>query len=309
VLHPLRALRRAGRLVAKPRAGNEPRVARLPWGLDLTVHESDAIGYSILVGRVFDPCLTEAIHRLIDPGDVVIDVGANVGYVTSIAAVRAGRSGRVVAVEPHPAVFELLSANVESWSARPAIAPVELHRLALSDRAGQGTIVAGPLFDRNMGLAALSEDGTATEAGQQSHQVEVRRLDELAGQTSVGLLKVDVEGHEAEVLGGATSLLERRLVRDIIFEDHELYPSEATSIVEQSGYHLVSLSNDLGGLLLTAPGERGAAPAWPGPSYLATIEPARSIVRLAARGWRIGGIGVSRPRFRAASVRDAGAGA
>ncbi len=103
-----------------------------------SVHESDAIGYSILVGRVFDPCVTETIHRLIEPGDVIIDVGANVGYLTSLAAVRAGRAGRVIAVEPHPTVFELLRANVESWRGKPGLAPVELHQLALSDHAGRG---------------------------------------------------------------------------------------------------------------------------------------------------------------------------
>lgn len=287
VLHPLRMLRRAGRLVSGPRTGGEPKLTRLPWGLELRVLESDAIGYSILVGRVFDPCVTETLHRLIDPGDVVVDVGANVGYLTSLAAVRAGSSGRVVAVEPHPAVFELLRANVESWSGD--IAPVELRQLALSSHSGAGTIVAGPLFEHNMGLAKVG-DGDAD--GQLSHEVELRRLDELLDRTPVGVLKVDVEGHETEVLEGASALLETRSVRDIVFEDHEDYPSESTTILEQAGYRLVSLSNDLAGLRLTAPGERGEAPAWPGPSYLATSDPDRSLARLQARGWQVRGIGI-----------------
>jgi FkbM family methyltransferase len=289
VLHPLRALRRAGRAMAGPRADGRLRVARLPWGVELTVHESDAIGYSILVGRVFDPCVTEAIYRLIDPGDVVADIGANVGYVTSLAVVRAGRSGRVIAAEPHPQVFELLQSNAASWSSNPALAEPELHRLALSDHAGTGAIVAGPHFESNMGLARLAE----SEAGDQhSHEVELRRLDELLGRTPVGLLKIDVEGHETEVLAGASGLLEGKMVRDIIFEDHAPYPSEATALVEQAGYQVVSLSNDLRGLVVKPPAERGDAPAWPGPSYLATIDPERSIPRLRTKGWQVGGIGI-----------------
>jgi FkbM family methyltransferase len=266
-------------------------VAGLPWGVDLTVHESDAIGYSILVGRVFDPCVTEAIHRLIDPGDLVVDVGANVGYFTSLAVARAGHSGRVVAVEPQPSVFELLQANVESWSGMPALASVELHQVALSDRDGAGMIVSGPLFEHNMGLSHLAGEG---EAG--SHEVELRRLDELIDGAAVGLLKIDVEGHETEVLRGASALLEDRLVREIIFEDHDEYPSEATAIVERAGYRVVSLANDLGGLRLKAPRDRGAVRAWPGPSYLATIDPERSLPRLRARGWKVRGIGVGRNR-------------
>jgi FkbM family methyltransferase len=291
VLHPLRALRRAGRLVSGPRVGEGPKVARLPWGLELEVLESDAIGYSILVGRVFDPCVTETLHRLIDPGELVVDVGANVGYLTSLATVRAGRSGRVVAFEPHPAVFELLSRNVASWAGE--VAPTELHQMALSDRSGKGTIVAGPLFEHNMGLAKITE-GDAD--GQLAHEVELARLDEVLDRMQIGVLKVDVEGHETEVLKGASGLLEDGLVRDIIFEDHGDYPSEATTIVERAGYHLVSLTNDLGGLRLKAPRERGPAPAWPGPSYLATRDPERSIPRLQARGWRVAGIGIGRRR-------------
>jgi FkbM family methyltransferase len=288
VLHPLRALRRAGRLVSKPPVGAPPRVARLPWGLELKVLQSDAIGYSILVGRVFDPAVTETLHRLIDPGDTVVDVGANVGYLTSLAAVRAGPGGRVIAVEPHPAVFELLQSNVSSWDGE--LAPIELQQLALSDRSATGTIVAGPLFEHNMGLAKIGE-GRAAD-GEHSHDVRLERLDELLEQTTIGLLKVDVEGHETEVLRGATGLLERGLVRDIVFEDHHDYPSEATALVEQAGYHLVSLANDLGGLRLREPRQRGPAPAWPGPSYLATREPERSAGRLRARGWQVRGIGI-----------------
>ncbi len=297
----MRALRRAGRLVTKPPTGAEPKVARLPWGVELTVYEADAIGYSILVGRVFDPCVTEAIHRLIDPGETVVDVGANVGYVTSLAAARAGRSGRVIGIEPHPAVFALLEANVESWSANPALARVKLHQLALSSQPGRGAIVDGPLFGHYMGMAALATDDSHATS-EQAHEVELRRLDDLVGQEPIGLLKVDVEGHESEVLNGATALLDQGLVRDIIFEDHDLYPSKATSIVERAGYHLVSLSNDLGGLRLQSPDQRGQVPVWPGPSYLATLDPARSMARLRTRGWKVNGIGISIPRLTRTGV-------
>jgi FkbM family methyltransferase len=239
--------------------------------------------------------VTETIHRLVDPGDLVVDIGANIGYFTSLAAVRAGRRGSVVAVEPHPKVFELLRANVKTWQRNPELARVDLHRLALSNHTGVGKIVVGPLFELNMGLARLAEE---TALGQRSYDVLVRRLDELVGQAPIGLLKVDVEGHEAEVFRGARTLLQHGLVRDIIFEDHEPYPSEATSVVEGAGYYLVALDNDLRGVRLQAPRERGPAPGWPGPSYLATTDPSRSVTRLSTRGWQVSGIGMSFPRIR-----------
>ena len=81
----------------------------------------------------------------------------------------------------------------------------------------------------------------------------------------------------------------------MVFEDHDPYPSEATAIVEQAGYSLFSLDNDLFGLRLSAPEDRGETAGWPGPSYLATRDPRRALARLRARGWQIRGIGVQLP--------------
>jgi FkbM family methyltransferase len=294
VLHPGRAVRRLTHRFADMEGRTE--VAQLPWGLPLEVRMSDSIGYSIVVGRVFDPCVTETLHRLIDPGDPVADVGANVGYLTSLAAVRAGADGRVLAFEPHPRVYEMLERNAGRWRATGAAENVELRREALSDRQGEGTLVAGPSFEGNMGLAALaSGDGPA--AGSQSIAVPLARLDDVVGSGRLGLLKVDVEGHEASVLRGAERLLGDGGIRDIVFEDHDPYPSEATAIVEAAGYELISLANDLWGLRLVAPSERGEVSAWPGPSYLATLEPERARERLRPRGWQVSGIG-PRPWLR-----------
>ena len=292
VFHPRRAMRRAMHRVTGPRDGR--RVAELPWGLPLEVYLSDSLGFSIVAGGVFDPCVTETLHRLIDPGELVIDVGANVGYMTSLAASRAGAPGEVLAFEPHPRIFELLDENVARWRGRDGIASVELHRLALSDRAGEGTLVAGPAFEAHMGMAALGRGDEADGIG-----VDLARLDDvLAGERPIGLVKIDVEGHEAEVLRGAGRLLTEGTIRDIVFEDHDPYPSDATAIVEAAGYHLISLENDLLGLRMRAPQDRGEVAVWPGPSYLATREPDRAKDRLGPRGWRVAGIGPPLPRRR-----------
>jgi FkbM family methyltransferase len=297
VFHPRRAVRRLMYRFTDKEGRTE--VTELPWGLPLEVQMSDAVGFSIAAGGVFDPCVTETLYRLIEPGDQVADVGANVGYLTSLAAVRAGRDGQVLAFEPHPTVYEILERNVARWRERGAAANVELRRAALSDRKGEGELVAGPHFESNMGLAALaSEDDPA--AGSRSISVSLARLDESVGSERLGLLKIDVEGHEASVLRGAERLLGDGAVRDVVFEDHDPYPSEATAIAEDAGYELISLANDLGGLRLVAPEDRGDVRAWPGPSYLATLEPARARARLEQRGWQVSGIGPSlwpgRPR-------------
>jgi FkbM family methyltransferase len=299
VLHPLRLLRRA--LHAVRPAGSDAgaaatALADLPWGLELEVHRGDAIGYTILTSRVFDPCVTETLHRLIDPGDSVVDVGANVGYLTSLAAARAGASGSVLAFEPHPRVFELLARNSARWRGRPDTAPVEIHQAAISDAQGRAELASGPLFDQNMGLASLHTGGAAGDVD--LFEVAVQRLDDLVGERPVGLLKIDVEGHEPAVLRGARDLLAAGRVRDVVFEDHEVYPDACTELLQACGYELFSLENDLFGLRLVAPADRGSTRAWPGPSYLATLDAPRALARLSPRGWRVAGIGLRPVRRR-----------
>jgi FkbM family methyltransferase len=285
VFHPMRMLRRSR--YRGPYGAGRRDVARLPWGLTT---------------GVFDPCVSETMHRLIDAGDTVVDVGANVGYMTSLAVVRAGRGGTVIAFEPHPVVFELLSGNVARWSGRD-IAPVAIHQLALSDHSGTAQLNAGAAFDANMGLSTL--DTSAASAEDVLVPVEVKRLDDVSDEQSIGMLKIDVEGHETAVLRGGLELLESGRIRDVIFEDHDPYPTESTELVEGAGYRLFSLSNDLFGVNLGAPADRGEVSEWPGPSYLATRDPARATQRLKPRGWQIDGIGPPRPWRRPAAVPGA----
>jgi FkbM family methyltransferase len=294
VFHPLRMVRRA--LYSGPSTAGRRDTAQLPWGLPLEVGADEAIGFTILTTGVFDPCVSETIQRLVDPGDLIVDVGANVGYMTSLAAVRAGTSGRVMAFEPHPVVFELLTANIARWNGA-AVARVEPHQLALSDHAGTAQLNAGHSFHANMGLSSL-QDASEASSDDVLVPVELKRLDEVIGDERIGLMKIDVEGHEPGVLRGSQRLLESGLIRDLIFEDHHPYPDDSTRLVEDAGYRLFSLSNDLFGVQLGAPAERGEVREWPGASYLATREPERAAQRLRPRGWQIEGIGPSVGRRR-----------
>ncbi len=290
IFHPLRTLRRAR--YGGPSADGRLQTVQLPWGLPLEVYADEAIGFTIATTGTFDVAVSEALHRLIDPGDVVADVGANLGYVTSLAAARAGAEGQVLAFEPHPRIYAMLERNIASWAGRGA-APVHAHQTALSDTTGTAQLDVGTAFHENMGLSSLSENGPASS--ETSVSVALEQLDDVIGDGSIGLLKIDVEGHEPGVLRGSRRLLESGRVRDVVFEDHEPYPDESTTLVEDAGYTLFALSNDLFGVQLGAPAERGEVSGWPGPSYLATRDPERAIARLRPRGWRVEGIGPTLP--------------
>src|SRR6266487_6888965 len=107
---------------------------RLPWGIEISVNPHETTGKSLLTHGVYELAVSEFLWRLTDPGDHCLDIGANIGYVTSLLAAKAGQSGKVSSFEPHPQVFERLTENVQSWNRSAgagSIAPVSSIQLAI----------------------------------------------------------------------------------------------------------------------------------------------------------------------------------
>jgi FkbM family methyltransferase len=133
------------------------------------------------------------LRSYLRPGDVVIDVGANVGTTTLAAAAIVGERGHVVAIEPHPRIFGYLSANV----ALNAANNVQLHNTALGEQPGTVRFTDERADDFN---------GVTTAADAMT--LPIRRLDDLLGEPpAISLLKIDVEGFELFVLRGSTRTL------------------------------------------------------------------------------------------------------
>lgn len=267
----------------------------LPWGLVIRVRPAEMIGSCIWRVGLYDLCVSETLWRLIDPGDIAVDVGANIGYMTSIMALRGGPLGRVIAFEPHPDVFAELKANVNRWAGIKGAGPIVTHCIALSDRSGQGRLGAPDGFDSNRGLAMLISSDDALNAGQASLTVEIGRLDEIVGSEAIGLLKLDVEGHETNVLMGAAQLIKRQQIRDIVFESHAHYPTPLHHLLEEQGYQVFELDVSLLGLKVEAAGvnRRQIRRSVDAPSCLATLAPERALSRLSKKGWAV----LGRPRL------------
>lgn len=148
----------------------------------------------------FCPPELTLLRRLLGPGDVLVDGGANIGLFSLIAARAVGPGGRVLACEPAPGTMALLRANV----AINGFAWVEPHEVALADRSGSESLA---VFEAGSGLssfAPLDRDGRRVE-------VAVTTLDELTAEITrpVTVVKLDIEGAEARALRGAADLIRR----------------------------------------------------------------------------------------------------
>jgi len=269
------------RLRLREDPGSELRLVRAAWGSHLYCWP-DALGRAISRNGVYDLAVAETLLRLAGEGETVVDAGANVGLMSNLLARAVGPSGRVVSFEPHPLIFETLTRNVALWREQEQIEVIELRQAAVSASAGELPLTVDPdTFAHNRGTASLEGDGANP-----AHSTEVAtvRLDEELTD-AVGVLKLDVEGHELTALQGAERLLADGLVRDVVFEEHEPPPTPVTSLLEAHGYTLFSVRQGLMGPILCAPADALARKVWDPPALLATRDPERVRGRLSRRGW------------------------
>ncbi len=257
-------------------------VTRLPWGATIECWPTDALGRSILCTGIYDLLATEALLRLTEPGDTAVDVGANVGHMTSALAHAVGLRGRVVAFEPHPEVHAVLQRNAARWSADAHGAPVELHAAAASDRASTVVLLSGKDFASNRGTSRVQVGAAPHDSLRTS--VPAVRLDETVT-SAVGVLKLDCEGHEGAALAGAARLLERGMIRDVVFEEFASYPTPVTQLLEAAGFEVMALCQRLAGPVVTAPSKPSVA-SWDPPVFVASREADRVRERMRGHGWR-----------------------
>lgn len=158
-------------------------------------------GRQIKKGRfVTDEPEYQILHELIRPGDWVIDVGANVGHYTKRFSDLVGVNGRVIAFEPVPTTFSLLSANAQLFT-HPN---VSLINAAVSCSLS----VVGMSIPRfSTGLANYYQ-AHITGANDSIISVLGMSVDSLRIAQRVALVKIDAEGHETAVLDGMAAMIE-----------------------------------------------------------------------------------------------------
>lgn len=168
-------------------------------GVRMALDRADAsVSIQIIEGG-YEPHVAATLDRLLGPGDVFVDVGANVGYHTFRAASLVGVDGRVVAVEANPENARLLAHTIES----NRLTNVELVPLALA--GGRGYVSFGTHVGSNGGFLP---DGASTTGSGRGTIVPTIALDDL-GLDRVAVVKIDVEGAEGIVIDGARATIEQ----------------------------------------------------------------------------------------------------
>lgn len=171
----------------------------LLWTRDL------GIAPHIALTGAWEPDVERVLHRLLRPGQRVVEVGANMGYHSLTLAERIGPTGQLHCFEPHPELLPLLRGTMALNGFRPP--RVTVHGVAALDRAGDVAFRWDPL---QIGSGHVAEGDDGAEYVRVA-EVPAVRLDDLLGPLLPGLdlLRMDAEGSELLVLRGAEALIRR----------------------------------------------------------------------------------------------------
>lgn len=182
--------------------GREPRLQKTVAGFGLPVDTSEYSDVMMLYGR-YSPEFITLFERLLRPGDRVMDIGAQLGYISAHIARLVTETGAVYSLEPDPKVLGRLRQTVEQnqfhW--------VHILPCAASDRQGTISFFISP-------TPGWSTAVPGSHRKELIHtEVECNTVDALMAsgqiQGPLRLVKMDVEGHECAVLDGMGALLER----------------------------------------------------------------------------------------------------
>ena len=186
----------------------------------------------------YEPQETQIAARLVRRGMTVFDVGANWGYFTLLAAHLTGPAGCVVAIEPHPRLAMMLAENVRLNH----LVQVECHAIAAGRSHGTAALIGIDEADGNWGLSRVATDRPSARL-----VCDVRRVDDLVEDRSlcrVDLIKIDVEGSEADVLIGMSDGLRHGRYRHVLLECHpdhlaerHISLAECVEPLRREGYH------------------------------------------------------------------------
>jgi FkbM family methyltransferase len=175
-------------------------------GYTMNLRLSDwAERHTYFLGRYYELGTQRCIERMVRPGDCFVDVGANIGMITLVAAHCVGDSGHVHAVEPNPANVDRIRAAL----AANRIGHVTIHPVGLSNEPGRLRL--------NLFPGAHTGTGTFTtvpesEAKVTQIEVAVLRGDDLALEPVAApvFIKMDVEGYECLALDGFEAFITSR---------------------------------------------------------------------------------------------------
>ena len=178
--------------------------------------QTDGISRTLCLKRVREEDMVFLMKKYIKKGQVIIDCGSNIGFYPLLESKLVGDNGHLVCIEPDFRNYKLLQKNIALISD----VKTDLFNIAISDKKGTMSLdIGGP---SNLNKIVRSD----REIALNSVDVEVDTIDNLMGKLHLkpDFIRMDIEGHEVEVLSGMRDTIKNAASGFVIF--FELHPNE-----------------------------------------------------------------------------------
>ncbi|MDR2106994.1 MAG: FkbM family methyltransferase [Holosporaceae bacterium] len=186
----------------------KPVVMKWMDGLVLRIYPGNEICRALFVRGIYDPNLMTVTDKLLSKDAVMIEAGANMGYISLPAAKIVGPKGRIIASEPCSRDFQRLEDNVNLNNLANIIS---IHKTAVSDKIGKAQLIIA--CEERSALNTLGSEiasrGVEKAGSEEVDTVTVDRLAEKERINRLDVLKLDIEGSELKALLGAKDTIEK----------------------------------------------------------------------------------------------------
>jgi len=168
----------------------KPKIINV-FGYKMILDKQDEAGHSITTDDITDEF--KKLKKIIKKGDIVVDIGANIGFYTLFFSSLVGKTGKIIAFEPEPRNFEILKKNIEINY---------LDNVTLYEKAvGSKNCKIKMKTSNSIGSHQISISGNL--------EIDCIRLDDYI--TNVNFVKMDAEGYEIEILKGMPITLHQNI--------------------------------------------------------------------------------------------------
>lgn len=179
-----------------------PLIVPVAGGTRMLVSMADIEGRMLATSGLWEPQTLALLRQMLEPGDVFVDLGANIGFFSLFASKLVGPTGRVYAVEPAPETYRALVENLE----RNGVANVVAKQVAAGAVRGEAVLrdVRGQYLRGAASIMRGPEEFT-DETAWPPVTVSVAPVTQIVDSGDLGrvrLIKIDVEGAEVDVLTG-----------------------------------------------------------------------------------------------------------
>jgi len=174
----------------------------------------EGLSHDLIVDGVREFYATQRMKKEITAGDIVVDIGANIGYYALLEAKLVGKKGVVYAIEPVPQNVEILRKNVKLNNYRN----IEVYQLAIGDKKGTAPMYVSKKY--NWSSMSKNIEGVE-ETVVKEIEVETTTLDDfLKNKPYPNMIRMDVEGYEYQIIKGMKNILSKKKPLKLFIEFH-----------------------------------------------------------------------------------------